>query len=204
MWPVLRGSLWHATSIEKSAAIIDEGVIRIGDTSTYRSSHCHKMGCVSLFDFSEPLEDIASQFMNWAGWFGAQSHIRGKATVWFRIDRDAVRGAVKTVKETYKEWAANGYAQYIPFVEVGHRGPVPVSAVTGALVISCQDRSQFKMIEAGPDWQGRIAAYAATLTKLPPPSAFELAMLASTRRPQASRAAIPKSDESLTMDRPPG
>lgn len=176
VWPVLRGNLWHATSIASGGAIITEGAIRIGDNSAYKGSHCHKMGCVSLFDFSESLEDIASQFRNWQGWFGYQSHIKGKATVWFQIDRDAVQGTVKTVKETRAEWAANGYAQYIPFVEVGHRGPLPVSAITGALVISTPDRSRFQMIEPSLDWQARIEAYTASLPELPPPSAFELAM----------------------------
>lgn len=166
VWSVLRGNLWHATSIAKAAVIIDDGVIRIGDTSTYKSSHCHKMGCVSLFDFSEPLEDVASQFMNWQGWFGFQSHIEGKATVWFQIDRDAVRDAVKTVNATHEQWATNGYAQYIPFVEVGHRGALPISAVTGALVISRQDRGCFQMIKPAPDWKGRIAAFAATVPEL--------------------------------------
>lgn len=135
------------------------------------------MGCVSLFDFGEPLEQIASQFLSWAGWFGSQSHIKGKATVWFQIDRESVRGAVTTVKETRDEWAANGYAQYIPFVEVGHRGSIPASAITGALVISSRDRNTFQMIEPGPDWQMRIEAYAATLPELPPPSPLELALM---------------------------
>ena len=182
VWPVLRGNLWHATSVERSAGIIKDSEIRIGDTSTYKNSHSYKMGCVSLFDFSESLEDIASQFMNWAGWFGAQSHIKGKATVWFQIDRDAVRSAVKTVKETREEWAANGYAQYIPFVEVGHVGPLPVNAILGALVISRLDRNRFRMIEPGPDWQARIEAYTATLPEPPPPSEFELAFIEASEK----------------------
>jgi len=182
VWPTLRGNLWHATSIGKSAGILSEGAIRIGDTSTYKNSYCHKLGYVSLFDFTEPLEQIASQYMNWQGWFGYQSHIEGKATVWFQIDRDAVQHAVKTVKESYAEWAANGHAQYIPFVEVGHRGPLLVSAVTGALVISRQDRSRFQMVEPGPDWQARIQSYAATLPELPPPSALELALIEANRK----------------------
>lgn len=182
VWPVLRGNLWHATSVARSAGIIKDGEIRIGDTSTYKNSHCYKMGCVSLFDFSEPLEQIASQFLNWAGWFGSQSHIEGKATVWFQIDREAVRGAVKTVKETRDEWVANGYAQYIPFVEVGHRGPIPASAIAGAVVISRRDRDRFQMIEPGPGWLMRIEACAATLPELPPPSALELALMEANRK----------------------
>lgn len=166
VWPTLRGRLWHATSVAGSSLIIGEGVIRIGDNSAYKTSHCHKMGCVSLFDFTEPLEQIASQYSNWQGWFGYQSHIKGKATVWFEVDRDAVGGTVKSVKETREEWAANGYAQYIPFVEVGHRGSLPAQALKGALVISRQDRSLFRMVEAGPDWQARIEAFAATLPEL--------------------------------------
>jgi hypothetical protein len=182
VWPALRGNLWHATSVAKADAIIRDGVVRIDDTSTYRSSHCHKMGCVSLFDFSEPLEQIASQFLNWHGWFGYQTHLKGKATVWLQVDREAVRGSVKTVKETHEEWAANGYAQYIPFVEVGHHGPMPLTAITGALVVSREDRTRFQMIEPGPDWHARIEAYAATLPEIPPPSDFEKAIMEAYRK----------------------
>lgn len=151
-------------------------------TITYKHSHSYKMGCVSLFEFSEPLEQIASQYLNWQGWFGGQSHIRGKASVWFQIDREAVRGAVKTVQETREEWAANGYAQYIPFVEVGHRGPLPIRAITRALVISRLDRNRFRLIESGPEWQTRTGAYAATLPEPPPPSEFELAFMEASEK----------------------
>jgi hypothetical protein len=60
VWPVLRANLWHATSVEASAGIIGEGMIRFGNEGVgYTNGFCRMNGGISLFDFSNSLEDIA-------------------------------------------------------------------------------------------------------------------------------------------------
>jgi hypothetical protein len=184
VWPLLWGHLWHATSIAASAAINSEGVIRVGDDGVgYAIGHCRMNDCVSLFDFSGPLEDIASQWMNWRGWFGHQTHIAGKASVWLQIDRAKVAGTVQTVAETAAAWwAAPTKGNHMPHVEVCHWGPVPTNAMVGALVISNVDPSRFQMIEPGTHWQTRIEAFVATLPEPPPPDPLMRALREASRR----------------------
>jgi hypothetical protein len=184
VWPMLRGNLWHATSVEASAGIIGEGVIRLGNEGVgYTNGFCRMNGWISLFDFSNSLEDIASQWMNWWGWFGAHDHIEGKASVWFQIDRGKVAGTVQSVGETAAAWwAATCKGNHMPHVEVCHRGPIPISAIKGALVVSNVNHDLFKIIEPGPDWQARIEAFADTLPEPPPLHPLVLALREANRR----------------------
>jgi hypothetical protein len=121
--------------------------------------------------------------MNWHGWFGHQTHIKGKASVWFQIDREKVRGTVQTVAEKAAAWrAATTKGNHMPHVEVCHRGPIAIDAVAAALVISNVDQNRFQRIEASPDWQRRIDAFVATLPEPPPPHPFVLALREANRR----------------------
>lgn len=171
VWPMWRGNLWHSTSPKGARAILAEGLIRFDLPGLgYESSFCRVRNAVSLFDFSGTLEDIASQSHNWMGWCGHQTQIRDKASVWLRLDRAVLGDAVKSQQETRAEfWEQDsGKGQMIPYVEVCHRGPVPASAITGALVIAPLNYDQFELIEPGEGFGDRIDAYANSLPELPP------------------------------------
>ncbi len=149
-WPLLRGNIWHATSFDGARGILKDGAIRHDiDRAEYGKSFCQALGGISLFDFTAPLEDIASQYDNWHGWFGSQGHLKGRSVVWFKLGRDALGDAVKSVADTLIEWKETGYRKIIPHVEVCHRGSIPVSAISGALVNSAVDQTLFELVGRG-------------------------------------------------------
>jgi hypothetical protein len=170
VWPILRGRLWHATSETRAASIFRDGVIRLGEEGVgYPNGHCRMNGSISLFDFSGRLEDVASQWINWRGWFGLHSHIEGNASVWLRIDRAAVAGNVQTPQDCLTDWyAASNRGNHMPHVEVCHSGPIPISDINGALVVCPTDGSRFQQFEAGPHMIENIVGYAETFPYRPP------------------------------------
>jgi hypothetical protein len=180
-WHLLQGNLWHAMSLKSARSILKERAIRHDtDDPSYPTSFCRSQGGISLFDFTGTIEHVASQFINWRGWFGHQPQLKGKAVVWFRLDRTML--SVKTAQETKSDWFAAGCPQLIPHVETCHIGPIPAEAINGALVISVADPSLYLWIEPGRGFASRIAAYAKELPKVPKPTGFLAAMIAASKR----------------------
>ena len=96
-----------------------------------------------MFDFGPTAVDTDGQFGNWSGWFGHQQNAR--VAIWFEIDRLATAANLIEAGEMRATWHdGNLRKNYIPGVEAGHRGPIRLGFLTGALLIDAQDRSRFR------------------------------------------------------------
>ena len=131
LWEAINQRLWHATSTEGLKGILKAGEIRIGNR--YKNSLCRHLDCVSLFDFGPTAKDFDGQFPNWWGWFGHQQ--KSRVAVWLEIDRDATADKVNDAGIMHGIWKENLNKQFIPGVEAGHKGPIPLSLLKGALLI---------------------------------------------------------------------
>lgn len=143
LWETINERLWHATSTEGLKGILDTAEIRIG--SRYKNSLCRYLGCVSLFDFGATAKIYDRQFLNWRGWFGYQQNSR--LAVWLEIDRDAASKKVYDAGEMHRIWKENLNKQFIPGVEAGHKGPIPLRSLKSALLIYRYDLKRFERFE---------------------------------------------------------
>lgn len=184
LWKKLRGHMWHATSFKSAREIVASAAIRHDmNRDGFKNGYCRVNGGVSLFDFSDTEERIADQSHNWQSWLGHQRYIRGRAVVWFRINREAVRDSVKSVADTGAAWHAGGHHanKYIPYVEVCHAGSIPLSAIDGSLVISSANNALFEWVPPGDAMLAEIVRLETTMPELPPPGPLELALEQVTR-----------------------
>ena len=97
-------------------------------------------GWVSLFDFGPtagPTWLLRAQYRNWGCWLSGQ--YEDKAMIWLELDRDLTAHAVIPAGEVRKMAEDNRGANDIPSVEAGHRGPVPIAALGGALIFYSRD-----------------------------------------------------------------
>ena len=144
LWRALDRRLWHATGPDCLEGIVRDGEVAITD-DRYRGSLCRSLDCVALFDFGPTAVD-AGQFGNWSGWFGHQQNAH--VAIWLEIDRLATAPSLIEAGKMRAIWNdGNHRKQYIPGVEAGHRGPVRLRFLTGALLIDAQDRSRFRFHE---------------------------------------------------------
>ena len=143
LWRALDGRLWHATGPDGLAGILRDREIAItGDR--YQSSLCRSLNCVALFDFGPTAVDTGNQFDNWSGWFGYQQNTR--VAIWLELDRVATAANVIEAGEMRKIWN-DCPRQWIPGVEAGHRGPICLGSLQGALLIDAEDRARFRYQE---------------------------------------------------------
>ena len=140
LWEAINEWLWHATSIEGLKGILKAGEIKIGNR--YKNALCLHLGCVSLFDFGPNAKDYDRQFLNWWGWFGYQQ--KSRVAVWLEIDREATADKVYDAGEMHGIWKENLNKQFIPGVEAGHKGPIPLRALKSVLLIYRYDLKRFK------------------------------------------------------------
>ncbi|MYA96528.1 MAG: hypothetical protein F4X91_08995 [Nitrospinae bacterium] len=144
LWEAINERLWHATSTEGLKGILETGKIKIGNR--YKNSLCRHLGCVSLFDFGPSAKNYDRQFLNWWGWFGHQQ--KSKVVVWLEIDRDATADKVYDAGKMHEIWKKNLNKQFIPGVEAGHKGPIPLCVLKGALLIYHRhDLTRFERFE---------------------------------------------------------
>ena len=139
VWDALVHRLWHATSIAGLGAILNDGCIRAVEENVgtkYRVAPLMlARGWVSLFDFGPtagPAWLLQTQYENWGGWLSGQSE--DKAMIWLELDRDLSVESVIPACEVRKIAEANPGENIIPGVEAGHRGPVALAALRGALI----------------------------------------------------------------------
>jgi hypothetical protein len=151
--PVLRGNgtLWHRTSVESLASILEHGAIEPNDgrfTETYpqsRVSYGKMISAVCVYDFdSAPLDEIYEHAWKWASFLKDQD----PATVLigidcWRLNPDNVRppGTVRLDTRDDKlvcieaDGTVRPYAMYIPAVEAWHIGPISTVHFREYLVI---------------------------------------------------------------------
>ena len=173
LWETLNHGLWHATSIKGLKGILQAREIRrIGDR--YKNSLCGHLDCVSLFDFGPTAKDCDGQFLNWWGWFGYQQ--KSSVAVWLEIDRDATADKVYDAGEIYairQDILSKGGSVpglFIPGVEAGHKGPIPLCVLKGALLIYRCDLKRFERFEeVGETLIDEIADFEKSLPPPPKP-----------------------------------
>ena len=140
VWNALVMRLWHATTIYGLRSILSDGHIRIlGDRYT-RPPLVHSMGCVSLFDFGPtagPCWLFREQYRNWGQWLTGE--YRDKAMIWLELDQCLTVDQVIPAGEVRELAKQQPDKTVIPGVEAGHRGPVPLSSIKGALIFCSRE-----------------------------------------------------------------
>jgi hypothetical protein len=132
LWSELDGRLWHATDHHGLSGILSDRAIReVGNRYTH--SVCRALGCISLFDFGpDALDQNEEDLLNWYGWLGSEH--KGRCAIWLEIDRGLARDhligptSLIQIKRDQKIVGIFFYG-----VEAGHRGPIAIDAVVGAL-----------------------------------------------------------------------
>jgi hypothetical protein len=149
LWQHLDGRLWHATSYAGLKGILADGEIRVVGCR-YTNSLARLVDGISLFDFGPSATLCDSQFSNWIGWFGRQQECR--VPIWLEIDRHSVADNLIDAGAFYALWReCHLSSRVIPGVEACHRGPLPTSAVTAALLIDRYDHGRFHHLAAPID-----------------------------------------------------
>lgn len=118
-------------------------------SNRYVGSFCRHHDGISLFDLGPNSEDVGDQFRNWCGWFGHQQQAR--VAVWLEIDRARVHESLLDAKAAREVWKASMHRTFIPGVEACHRGPIPISAVAGVLLIDQHNRNLFRRLDGIDD-----------------------------------------------------
>jgi len=147
----LRSALFHVTSLPNYRAIRRDGVIKPNDGTSIGVyariapglTVCEKLGAVSLFDFDQPHERIFplstgelainGYFLEWGKFLWWYQPV----TVILTIDRHAVRHYLIGFAE-----CAKISGQWIYNVEIGHKGPIPCSAILETILVSGTDESR--------------------------------------------------------------
>ena len=142
LWRALDGRLWHASGPDGLRGILKDCEIRVIGCR-YPNSLCRILGCVALFDFGPTAVDTAGQFGNWSAWFGHEQ--KARVAIWLELDRGASAGNLIEAGKLRAIWHDGNHSRrYIPGVEAGHRGPIPLRFLPGALLIDAQDVSRFR------------------------------------------------------------
>ena len=139
IWEVLVHRLWHATTIEGLRGILRDCCIRVIKENVggkYRVAPLmFEQGCVSLFDFGPtagPAWLLKYQYRNWGSCLWGDEG--DKAMIWLELDRERTVKNIIPADEAKNISEANSSKQFIPGVEAGHRGPVPLTSLRGALI----------------------------------------------------------------------
>jgi hypothetical protein len=137
------GLLWHCTSAKSFRQIHSDGFLNpvTGTTNRWgkRAYGCQSLGGICLFDFtSQPMDRILESANKWAPFV-----VREKPfTVIVGMDRQQLPGKLVPYPEN-RDISPNNSSGPIPWVEVCHCGPIPVSAFTSHVLVCGRDWSQF-------------------------------------------------------------
>ena len=145
LWSQLDGGLWHATNRDGLNGIVTGKEIKVAMGNRYVGSFCRHHGGISLFDLGPNSEDVEGQFHSWRGWFG--HHQQARVAVWLEINRAHVHEGLLDAKVAREAWKASMHRTFIPGIEACHRGPIPISAVAGVLLIDQHKRNLLRRLD---------------------------------------------------------
>jgi hypothetical protein len=137
------GMLWHTTSPQYFRQIWTDGTIKPNDGRIDRWKQryaCQQLGAVSLFDFTtEPEEKVIGENPKWQQFLGDFDPV----TVLLGIEKSKVTGKLIPYPDNKQGTTGN----VIPWVEVCHCGPIPVSAIVAYLLVCPIDYRRFEKFE---------------------------------------------------------
>ena len=138
------GLLWHRTSAEYYRRIESEGLIKPNDGRIDRWGKpyaCQQLGGISLFDFTtEPEDKILYEAIKWQQFLGDV----GSVTVLLGMQTNKLSGKLIRYPQSKEGTTGN----VIPWVEVCHCGPIPISAIVSYLLVCAVDYRRFRKIES--------------------------------------------------------
>jgi hypothetical protein len=138
------GLLWHRTSPNDYRQIQIDGAIKPNDGRINRWGQqyaCQQLGAISLFDFTTESEDkILWEAIKWQKFLGDFDPV----TVLLGIDRSKLTGTLIPYPQNKEGTTGN----VIPWVEVCHCGPIPVSAVISFLLVCPVEYACFRKFES--------------------------------------------------------
>lgn len=145
VWDQLKHGLWHCTSVDRMAGVLEAGAIRPDGGKAgphYRGGYCRQIGAVSLFDFDSAREaDALRRYSNWAPFLRGHG---APISVWINLDREELRAGFIPIADLWARYTASlgtrEPANISPYVEAGHLGPIPVSAFRFLLTVCRTDR----------------------------------------------------------------
>jgi hypothetical protein len=148
IFPDLRnGMLWHCTSLGAFRLIRADGFIRPtqGRRSRWgnRPYACQTLGAICLFDFTtESEERIMESSDRWRQFLSEHSPL----TVLLGLSRCRLPGRLVPYPEN-RDITPKDSSGPIPWVEVCHCGPIPLSACALHVFVSAHDDSRFTVVE---------------------------------------------------------
>ncbi len=180
LWKMLDRRLWHATGRDELRGIVTDGrIIITGDR--YKNSLCRHLGYVSLFDFGQGARDVGDQFRNWCAWFG--SYQNSRVAIWLEVDRSIGADNICDAEQMRAIWNQHLCRQFIPGVEAGHKDPIPLRTLKGALAIDRYNLHVFERYEEVNDGLLlRISEFENSLPPSPPENPIIATLNAGRRR----------------------
>jgi hypothetical protein len=149
LFRVLRnGLLWHCTSPDEHLQIRVCGFIKPNKSPDgkygRRPSACQALDGVSLFDFtSESEARVLDTPHKWQQFLGCAKPL----TVILGLKKDRLLANLVSYPENRDITSQLECDGPIPWVEVCHRGQIPISAITCYLLVCAADYCRFKQLE---------------------------------------------------------
>ena len=142
------GLLWHCTSPTEYRQIRVSGFIKPNPSldGKYGSlpSACQVLDGVSLFDFTTESEArVLDTPHKWQQFLGCAEPL----TVILGLKRDQLPGRLLPYPENRDNTISLKCGGPIPWVEVCHRGQIPIAAITCYLLVCADDYRRFKKFE---------------------------------------------------------
>src|SRR5439155_11009438 len=138
------GLFWHRTSPKEYRQIQTDGMISPNDGRIDRWGKpyaCQELGGVSMFDFTTEAEDkVLWEAFKWQQFLGEFDPV----TILLGMEDRRLPG--KLIRYPQNKEGTTG--NVIPWVEVCHFGPIPVSAVISYLLVCAVDYTQFRKVDA--------------------------------------------------------
>ena len=181
LWKMLDQRLWHATGRDGLCGIITtDQIMTTGDR--YKNSLCHHLGYVSLFDFGPSARDDWGRFQDWQGWFGQRQ--KSRVAIWLEIDRSIGTDNIYDAEQMRIIWRKQHSSKLlIPGVEAGHKDPIPLRTLKGALAIDRYNLHVFERYEEVNDGLLlRISEFENSLPPSPPENPIIATLNAGRRR----------------------
>ncbi len=180
LWEILDQRLWYATGRDGLHGIIAaDQIMTTGDR--YKDSLCRHLGHVSLFDFGPGAKDVGDQFRNWRAWFG--SYQNSRVAIWLEINRSIGADNICDAEQMHVIWNQHLCRQFIPGVEAGHKDPIPLPTLKGALAIDRYNLHVFERYEEVNDGLLlRISEFENSLPPSPPENPIIATLNAGRRR----------------------